>query len=61
MYYFTIFLLFFTFQIIEKKKKLKKEGKTDETVPEDDPEKYKHAIYVMAMKVGPQYFISNFY
>lgn len=42
---------FLLFQISEKRKKLKKEGKTHETIPEDDPEKYKHAIYVMVMKV----------
>jgi DnaJ family protein C protein 8 len=34
----------------EKKKKLKKEGK-DTRVEEDDPEKYKHAVYVMTMKL----------
>lgn len=38
-------------QISEKRKKLKKEGKDGETIPENDPEKYKHAIYVMVMKV----------
>uniref|UniRef100_A0A182UK60 J domain-containing protein n=1 Tax=Anopheles melas TaxID=34690 RepID=A0A182UK60_9DIPT len=36
--------------IAEKKKKLKKEGKYD-GVPEDEPAKYKHAIYVMVMKL----------
>ncbi|XP_052872578.1 dnaJ homolog subfamily C member 8 isoform X1 [Anopheles cruzii] len=36
--------------IAEKKKKLKKEGKHD-GVPEDDPPKYKHAVYVMVMKL----------
>lgn len=36
--------------IAEKKKKLKKEGKFD-GVPEDEPAKYKHAIYVMVMKL----------
>ncbi|XP_055373913.1 dnaJ homolog subfamily C member 8 [Condylostylus longicornis] len=37
--------------ILEKKKKLKKEGKLAETIPEDDPAKYKHTIYVMVMKL----------
>jgi DnaJ family protein C protein 8 len=36
--------------IVEKKKKLKKEGKSD-VVPEDNPEKYKHVIYVTVMKL----------
>jgi DnaJ homolog subfamily C member 8 len=39
------------FMIAEKKKKLKKEGRTNEVVPEDDPVKKKHAIYVMVMKL----------
>lgn len=39
-------------QIAEKRKKLKKDGKGDDPIPEDDPAKYKHAIYVMVMKVG---------
>lgn len=30
---------------------MKKEGKADEGVPEDDPEKKKHAIYVLTMKL----------
>lgn len=30
---------------------MKKEGKLSETIPEDDPVKYKHAIYVMVMKL----------
>lgn len=30
---------------------MKKEGKDSENIPEDDPSKYKHAIYVMVMKV----------
>ena len=38
-------------KITEKKKKLKKEGKLFEVIPEDDPDKYKHAIYVMVMKL----------
>lgn len=37
--------------ISEKKKKLKKEGKANEIIPEDDPDKYKHAVYVMVMKL----------
>jgi len=37
--------------IADKKKKLKKEGKTNEIIPEDDPAKYKHTIYVMVMKL----------
>lgn len=36
--------------IAEKKKKLKKEGRSD-SIPEDNPEKYNHAIYVTAMKL----------
>ena len=37
-------------QIAEKRKKLKKEGK-ETRVDEDDPQKYKRAIYVMTMKL----------
>lgn len=37
--------------IAEKRKKLKKEGRSNEKIPEDDPEKYKHATYVMVMKL----------
>jgi DnaJ family protein C protein 8 len=37
--------------IADKKKKLKKEGRPDEPIPEDDPIKRKHAIYVMVMKL----------
>ncbi|XP_055677911.1 dnaJ homolog subfamily C member 8 [Lutzomyia longipalpis] len=37
--------------IAEKRKKMKKEGRGDELVPEDDPNKYKHAVYVMTMKL----------
>jgi DnaJ family protein C protein 8 len=36
--------------IIDKKKKLKKEGKS-ESIPEDNPEKYNHAVYVTVMKL----------
>ncbi|GLG94795.1 hypothetical protein R5R35_014822 [Gryllus longicercus] len=36
--------------IAEKRKKLKKEGK-DSRIDEDDPGNYKHAIYVMTMKL----------
>ncbi|TMW42231.1 hypothetical protein DOY81_012691 [Sarcophaga bullata] len=36
--------------IAEKRKKIKKENRF-ETIPEDDPIKYKHAIYVMVMKL----------
>ena len=39
------------FQITEKRKKLKKEGKKDTTIDEDDPEKYKRAIQVQTMKL----------
>ncbi|KAI9578245.1 dnaJ homolog subfamily C member 8 [Glossina fuscipes] len=39
------------YMITEKRKKLKKENKSFEKIPEDDPAKYKHAIYVMAMKL----------
>lgn len=38
-------------QIAEKRKKIKKENRCFETIPEDDPIKYKHAIYVMVMKL----------
>lgn len=34
----------------EKRKKAKKEGR-DGAIPEDDPEKYKHAVYVLTMKL----------
>lgn len=30
---------------------MKKDGKGEEPIPEDNPEKYKHAVYVMVMKV----------
>ncbi|XP_049837201.1 dnaJ homolog subfamily C member 8-like [Schistocerca gregaria] len=36
--------------ISEKRKKLKKEGK-DPRIDEDDPANYKHAVYVMTMKL----------
>ncbi|XP_055617892.1 dnaJ homolog subfamily C member 8 [Toxorhynchites rutilus septentrionalis] len=36
--------------ITEKRKKLRKEGKSD-SIPEDDSAKYKHAVYVMVMKL----------
>lgn len=36
--------------ISEKRKKLRKEGRSD-AIPEDDPGKYKHAVYVMVMKL----------
>ncbi|XP_044756557.1 dnaJ homolog subfamily C member 8 [Coccinella septempunctata] len=35
--------------LAEKRKKAKKEGK--DRIPEDDPEKYRHAIYVLTMKL----------
>ncbi|KAG5881600.1 hypothetical protein JTB14_030930 [Gonioctena quinquepunctata] len=35
--------------LTEKRKKAKKEGK--DGIPEDDPAKYKHAIYVLTMKL----------
>lgn len=37
--------------LIEKRKKMKKEGHHDARIPEDDPEKYKHTTYVMVMKL----------
>lgn len=40
----------FHFQIEERKKQLKKEGK-DPRVDEDDPEKLKRAVYVQTMKL----------
>ena len=38
-------------QIEQKRKKQRKDGRVAEGIPEDDPAKYKHAIYVMTMKV----------
>ncbi|KAF5300076.1 hypothetical protein FQA39_LY11268 [Lamprigera yunnana] len=35
--------------LAEKRKKARKEGK--DGIPEDDPEKYKHAVYVLTMKL----------
>ncbi|CAG9772858.1 unnamed protein product [Ceutorhynchus assimilis] len=35
--------------LAEKRKKAKKEGRSG--IPEDDPEKYKHAVYVLTMKL----------
>ncbi|KAJ3660638.1 hypothetical protein Zmor_005077 [Zophobas morio] len=35
--------------LAEKRKKFKKEGK--DRIPEDDPDKYKHAVYVLTMKL----------
>ncbi|XP_046963270.1 dnaJ homolog subfamily C member 8 [Vanessa cardui] len=37
--------------IEQKRKKQKKDGKVTEGIPEDDPDKYKHAVYVMTMKL----------
>ncbi|KAL0832924.1 hypothetical protein ABMA28_001068 [Loxostege sticticalis] len=37
--------------IEQKRKKLKKESRNAEGIPEDDPIKYKHAVYVMTMKL----------
>ncbi|CAH0729393.1 unnamed protein product, partial [Brenthis ino] len=37
--------------IDQKRKKQKKDGRVEEGIPEDDPDKYKHAIYVMTMKL----------
>ncbi|KAM3967373.1 dnaJ homolog member 21 [Aphomia sociella] len=37
--------------IEQKRKKLKKESRLAEGIPEDDPAKYKHAVYVMTMKL----------
>ncbi|XP_041971100.1 dnaJ homolog subfamily C member 8 [Aricia agestis] len=37
--------------IEQKRKKQRKEGRMSEGIPEDDPEKYRHAIYVMTMKL----------
>lgn len=33
----------------DKRKKAKKEGKSG--IPEDDPEKYRHSVYVLTMKL----------
>lgn len=37
--------------IAAKRKKNKKEGRPDESIPEDNPEKYDHTIYVTVMKL----------
>ena len=37
-------------QIADKRKKLKREGKP-QIVDEDEPSKYKHAVYVLTMKL----------
>ncbi|KPJ06034.1 DnaJ-like subfamily C member 8 [Papilio machaon] len=37
--------------IEQKRKKFKKDGRLAEGIPEDDPVKYKHAVYVMTMKL----------
>uniref|UniRef100_A0A336K5Q3 CSON002250 protein n=1 Tax=Culicoides sonorensis TaxID=179676 RepID=A0A336K5Q3_CULSO len=37
--------------IAAKRKKNKKEGRGDDPIPEDDPEKYNHTIYVTVMKL----------
>lgn len=37
--------------IAEKKKKLKKEGRGEDPIPEEAPDKRNHAIYVMVMKL----------
>lgn len=41
----------YIFQIEQKRKKLKKDGRLAEGIPEDDPDKFKHSVYVMTMKV----------
>lgn len=37
--------------IAAKRKKNKKDGRPDEPIPEDNPEKYDHTIYVTVMKL----------
>lgn len=37
---------------------MKKDGKPNEAIPEDEPDKYKHAVYVMVMKVCTKCLIS---
>ncbi|KAL4705966.1 hypothetical protein ACJJTC_019321 [Scirpophaga incertulas] len=37
--------------IEQKRKKMRKEGRLTEGIPEDDPDKYRHAVYVMTMKL----------
>lgn len=37
--------------ISEKRKKLKREGRGYEKIPEDDPVKKKHTVYVTVMKI----------
>lgn len=41
----------FSLQIAEKKKKLKKEGKAHELVPEEEPSRYENAVHVLLMKL----------
>lgn len=37
--------------IATKRKKNRRDGRPDEPIPEDDPEKYEHTIYVTVMKL----------
>lgn len=49
--FYSIVYIQFTYvlKLADKRKKAKKDGK--DGIPEDDPEKYKHAIYVLTMKL----------
>lgn len=48
-------------QISEKRKKLKKEGRSNEKIPEDEPEKYKRATFVMVTKLFADVIPNSFY
>lgn len=52
MMVFANYYIYLNFQIEQKRKKLRKENRLAEIIPEDDPIKYKHAVYVMTMKVN---------
>lgn len=39
----------------EKRKKLKREGRSSRTIEEDDPIKYKNSLKVMTMKLFAEY------
>lgn len=46
-------------QIEQKRKKQRKEGRADEPIPEDEADKFKHAVYVMTMKVYQEKLLEN--
>ena len=39
----------------ENRKKLKREGRSGRSIPEDDPIKYKHSLKIMTMKLFADY------